>query len=70
MADYDSNMIRPVAGLQTITGLTPTRRREGSKRQQQLHQEKDESTEDKEIQQEEQTENESRRDTRGIDYRA
>ena len=70
MADHDSNMIRPVAGLQTITGLTPAKRREGSKRRQQLHKEKDESTEDKETQPEEQAENGNSRDTSRIDYRA
>ena len=45
MADYDSNMIKPVEGLQNITGLTPTKRREERKRRQQLHQEKEEKGE-------------------------
>lgn len=68
MADYDSNLIRPVKGLQTITGLTPTRRREEGKRRQQLHQEEDESTDDKKTQPEEQIENGDDRDSSGIDY--
>jgi len=68
MADYDSNLIRPVKGLQTITGLAPTRRREDGKRRQQLHQEEDESTEDRKTQPEEQIENGDDGDSSGIDY--
>ena len=45
MADYDSNMIKPVEGLQSITGLTPAKRREERKRRQQLHQENKEKDE-------------------------
>ena len=48
MADYDSNMIKPVEGLQNITGLTPVKRREQRKRKQQFpeeNKEKDESAE-------------------------
>ena len=45
MADYDSNMIKPVEGLQSITGLTPAKRREERKRRQQLHQENEEKNE-------------------------
>ncbi|MDT8299999.1 MAG: hypothetical protein RQ760_00855 [Sedimentisphaerales bacterium] len=45
MADYDSNMIKPVIGLQGITGLTPAKRREGKKRRQQLNQENEEKDE-------------------------
>ncbi len=45
MADYDSNMIKPVEGLQSITGLTPAKRREERKRRQQLHQENEEEGE-------------------------
>jgi hypothetical protein len=48
MADYDSNMIKPVEGLQNITGLTPVKRREQRKRRQQFpeeNKEKDESAE-------------------------
>jgi hypothetical protein len=39
MADYNSNMIKPVEGLQSITGLTPAKRRDERKRRQQLQQE-------------------------------
>ncbi|MHC4487656.1 MAG: hypothetical protein ACYS9C_00030 [Planctomycetota bacterium] len=49
MADYDSNIIKPVDGLQNIAGLTPVKRREERKRRQQLsgeNKEKDESAED------------------------
>ncbi len=45
MADYDSNMIKPVEGLQSITGLTPTKRREERKRRRQLQQENEEEGE-------------------------
>ena len=39
MADYNSNLIKPVEGLQNIKGLTPAKRREERKRRQQLYQE-------------------------------
>lgn len=39
MADYNSNMIKPVEGLQSITGLTPAKRRDERKRKQQFKQE-------------------------------
>jgi hypothetical protein len=68
MADYDSNLIKPVKGLQNITGLTPTRRREEGKRRQQFHQEEDESTEDRETQPDERIENEGNQDSGTIDY--
>ncbi len=42
MADYDSNMIKPVEGLQSITGLTPAKRREERKQRRQLQQESEE----------------------------
>ncbi len=45
MADYDSNMIKPVEGLQSIAGLTPAKRREERKRRQQLQQENEEEGE-------------------------
>ena len=48
MADYDSNMIKPVDGLQNIPGLNPVKHREQRKRRQQLpeeNKEKDESAE-------------------------
>jgi hypothetical protein len=68
MADYDSNLIKPVKGLQNITGLTPTRRREDGKRRQRFHQEEDESTEDRETQSDERIENKGNRDSGTIDY--
>ena len=45
MADYDSNMIKPVEGLQSITGLTSAKRREEKKRRQQLNKESEEEDE-------------------------
>ena len=48
MADYDSNIIKPVEGLQNIAGLTPVKGRDQRKRRQQLpeeNKEKEESTE-------------------------
>ena len=68
MADYDSNLIKPVKGLQNIPGLTPTKRREDGKRRQQFHQEEDEFTEDRETQPDERIENEGNRDSGTIDY--
>ena len=71
MADYDSNMIKPVDGLQNITGLTPAKRREERKHRQQLHQkntEDDDTAEDTETLPEEQPENAKGRDSGGIDY--
>ncbi len=52
MADYDSNMIKPVEGLQNLSRLDPTGRREERKRRQQLQEqnneeEESESSEDK-----------------------
>lgn len=80
MADYNSNMIKPVEGLQSITGLTPAKRREERKRRQQLHQENEEKDEqlmdesfeeqDMDNQDEELTENRGdlNTDSTGIDY--
>jgi hypothetical protein len=71
MADYDSNMIKPVEGLQNITGSAPARRREERKRRQQSNQEnreKDESAGDEETLPEERTENGNDRDSAQIDY--
>jgi len=48
MADYDSNMIKPVDGMQNIPALTPVKQREHRKRRQQLsgeNKEKNESSE-------------------------
>jgi len=45
MADYDSNMLKPVEGLQSITGLTPAKRNEKRKQRRQLQQENEEKGE-------------------------
>jgi len=73
MADYDSNLIKPVDGLKNITGLTPVKHREERKRRQQLHHEndeKDESAPEEETLTEEQAGNERdiNSDGIGIDY--
>jgi len=73
MADYDSNMIKPVQSLKNILGLTPAKQREERKRRQQLHhenEEKDESDRGEETPPEEQTGNKSdiNSDSIGIDY--
>ncbi len=80
MADYNSNMIRPVEGLQSITGLTPAKQRKKRKHQQQLDQEneeKDEQQMDESLEQQdmdkpdkELTENRDdlNPDSNGIDY--
>ena len=73
MADYDSNMIKPVQSLKNISGLTPTKQREERKRRQQLHHEsaeQDESARDEETPPEEQTgnKNDINSDSIGIDY--
>ncbi len=82
MADYDSNLIKPVEGLQSITGLTPAKRREERKHRQQLHQEdeeKDEQQSNESLEEQngddtsqEWTENRISRDdgSAGIDYHA
>jgi hypothetical protein len=82
MADYDSNMLKPVEGLQSITGLTPAKRNEKRKQRRQLQQENEEEGEqqlDESVEEqnmadapEKQTENRGNRnpdDTR-IDYYA
>ena len=80
MADYDSNMVKPVEGLQSITGLTPAKRREERKRRRQLQQENDEEGEqqlDESVEEQDmadspqkKTENRTNRnhDDTGIDY--
>ena len=80
MTDYDTNTIKPVEGLQSITGLTPAKRREERKRRRQLLQENeeegqqqlDESVEEQDMADspEKQTENRVNRnpDDTGIDY--
>jgi len=48
MAEYDSNMIKPVEGLQNFSRLDPTGRREERKRRQQLQEQNDEENESSE----------------------
>ena len=57
--EYDSNMIKPVDGLQNITGLAPARRREQRSRRQKLNQknEKNEEQEFNELDEEQDQEN-------------
>jgi hypothetical protein len=69
MAEYDSNLIKPVEGLKNITGLSPVKHREERKRRQQLNQEndeKDESAQDQETLPEEQTGGDRNIDSNGI----
>lgn len=69
MAEYDSNLIKPVEGLKNITALTPVKHREERKRRQQSNQEndeKDESAQDRETLPEEKTKNDSDINSNGI----
>jgi len=71
MADYDSNMIKPVQSLQNITGLSPAKRREERKHrnqsdQQQQHE--DEFSKDNQHESESRTEHQNVRNNRRIDY--
>ena len=80
MADYNSNLIKPVEGLQSITGLTSAKRRKEKKPRQQLKQEnkeKDEQLMDESVEQQDMdnpsekwTENQDNTDSEstGIDY--
>ena len=45
MADYDSNMIKPVEGLHSITALTPAKRREERRQKKQFGQKEEEKKE-------------------------
>jgi hypothetical protein len=45
MADYDSNLIKPVDSLKNISGLAPVKHREERKPRQQLEQENKEKDE-------------------------
>jgi len=69
MAEYDSNLIKPVEGLKNITVLTPVKHRKERKRRQQLNhknEEKGESAEDRETLPEEQTGKDSDINSNGI----
>jgi hypothetical protein len=73
MAEYDSNMIKPVNGLKNIAGLNSVKHREERKRRQQLHhegEEEDENTQSKDSPPREQAGNEVdiNSDSIGIDY--
>jgi len=68
MADYDSNLIRPVKGLQTIAGLAPTGRRENGKRRQELRHEEGQSEEERKVESEEEMDPEDDEDSSGLDY--
>ena len=75
MADYDSNIIKPVDNLQNVTGLAPTRRREQRSRKHQLNQENqeqqpDESVEEQAPEDSREKWNENNSDDSRIDYRA
>jgi hypothetical protein len=81
MADYDSNMIKPVEGLQSITGLTPAKRREKRKRRQLYNEneEKDEQQSNELVEEQQQVEpsdewaqdqDNQNPDSAGIDYHA
>jgi len=69
MADYDSNLIKPVDSLKNITGISPVKHREDRKRRQQLHhenKEKDEAAQADETPTEEQTGNKCDINSEGI----
>ena len=68
MVDYDSNLIKPVKGLQTIAGLTPTGRRESGKRRRELRHEEGQSAEERKVEPEEEMDHEDKEDNSGIDY--
>jgi len=73
MADYDSNMIKPVNGLKNIAGLNSVKRREERQRKRQLHHEdeqKDETMQDQDSPPQEKTGEKAdiNSDNIGIDY--
>lgn len=78
MSDYDSNIIKPVEGMQNITGMAPARRREQRRRRQQLQDENenqdeqqlDESAEERILTNLQETQPENNSSGNGIDYHA
>ena len=74
MADYDANLIKPVQGLQNISGLAPAKRREdrNSRRQSnEKSEEQDETAKDEEAtppSSQLRAKGRSDRDDGGIDY--
>ncbi len=71
MADYDSNLIKPVESLRNVAGLAPAKRRKERGRRRQLPEESaehDESVTDDETTSQEEIENPEDRNSDGIDY--
>lgn len=71
MADYDSNLIKPVDGLRNVAGLAPAKRRKERDRRRRLPQEAaeyDESVVDEETTEQNEIEETEDRDGSGIDY--
>jgi hypothetical protein len=72
MADYDTNLIKPVQGLQNVAGLAPAKRRKDRNRRRQSHEkgkERNELAEDAEAAlPQERAEDKDEKDGGGIDY--
>ncbi|MEK7993027.1 MAG: hypothetical protein AAB403_04415 [Planctomycetota bacterium] len=68
MADYESDLIKPVKSLQNVAGLAAAKQREERKRRQQLHEEQDDSGQNAETLPQKKTKNENNRDGTQIDY--
>lgn len=71
MADFDTNLIKPVQSLQNIANVGPAKRRKERSRQRQLNDksnEQDESAQDRETEPEKGAEKTNDPDSGGIDY--
>ena len=72
MADSDTNLIKPVQGLQNIAGLDPAKRRKDRNRRRQSHEkgkERDELAKDAEAASpQDRAEDKDEKDGGGIDY--
>lgn len=68
MVDYESNTIKPVQGLDTVTGLAPSRPREERKRRQHLQQGREQSAQSNGPLPEKQPQSKDNPNTDGIDY--
>ena len=72
MADYDTNLIKPVQSLQNIAGLAPAKRRKDRNRRRQSHEkgsEQDESVKDAEVaSDQERAQDKDQKGPDGIDY--
>ena len=66
MAEYDSNMIKPVDSLKNISGLTPVKHREEREHRGQLKHQNNEN--DETVPDETRNENDINTDSIGIDY--